>query len=226
MRLYHFLKEEHAIDDLKNRHLKIAQFEDLNDPFEMLAIRLPNPIDRLAFTNMKKEMSKDNGLICFSKEWSNPVIWSHYADRHKGICLGFDISENLPDDALIPIEYEAERLAVEILDAEGNLKIDETLIKKISATKYDSWKYEQEVRILVNLNEKDIESGFFFFDFEGSLMLREVILGAERNKDVSKIQTILKSYENVRLIQSRMAFRSFRIVERIDITQELNGEAS
>ena len=26
------------------------------------------------------------GMLCFSKGWHNPVQWSHYTDKHKGIC--------------------------------------------------------------------------------------------------------------------------------------------
>jgi hypothetical protein len=35
MRLYHYLSEKHALDDLENKRLKIARIEDLNDPFEL-----------------------------------------------------------------------------------------------------------------------------------------------------------------------------------------------
>ncbi len=25
--------------------------------------------------------------------WSNPVIWAHYGDKHRGLCLGFEVPE-------------------------------------------------------------------------------------------------------------------------------------
>ena len=38
MRLYHYLPENHGLDDLKNKRLKIARIEDLNDPFELCVL--------------------------------------------------------------------------------------------------------------------------------------------------------------------------------------------
>ena len=45
-------------------------------------------------------------MLCFSFKWSNPVLWAHYADKHKGICLGFDV----PDDNVQRVKYVDTRL--------------------------------------------------------------------------------------------------------------------
>jgi hypothetical protein len=42
MRVYHFLSNKNAIDDLTHRRLKIATFDDLNDPFELWAVAQPD----------------------------------------------------------------------------------------------------------------------------------------------------------------------------------------
>jgi len=31
------------------------------------------------------------GIFCASKSYMNTLLWSHYGDSHKGICLGFHI---------------------------------------------------------------------------------------------------------------------------------------
>ena len=36
----------------------------------------------------------NHGVTCFSRKKDNILMWSHYANDHKGICLGFDIDEN------------------------------------------------------------------------------------------------------------------------------------
>jgi len=38
MRVFHFVNEEHGLDDLRKRRLKIAALNELNDPFELLAL--------------------------------------------------------------------------------------------------------------------------------------------------------------------------------------------
>src|ERR1035441_3016297 len=91
-KLYHFTSADHALDDLRNRRLKIAQFDDLNDPFELRSVDLSGAGHAAALDQFKAETARDYGLLCFSEEWNNILLWSHYADQHRGVCLGFDVS--------------------------------------------------------------------------------------------------------------------------------------
>ena len=50
-------------------------------------------LERLQDRCMPVENSK-SGVTCFSEERDNIIMWSHYANSHKGICLGFDLTEN------------------------------------------------------------------------------------------------------------------------------------
>lgn len=34
--------------------------------------------------------NQNYGTACFSKHWDSILMWSHYANNHKGFCLGFD----------------------------------------------------------------------------------------------------------------------------------------
>jgi hypothetical protein len=105
MQVFHFLNSEHGLDDIRRRRLKISLFSDLNDPFELLSIELSDKHRRQSFQAMKEQMSRTGEILCFSKRWSNAVQWSHYADRHRGICLGFEI----PDALILPVSYAAKR---------------------------------------------------------------------------------------------------------------------
>lgn len=44
-------------------------------------------------TIIKKHMNA-NGICCFSKLYDSILMWSHYADYHKGICLKFDMTKD------------------------------------------------------------------------------------------------------------------------------------
>lgn len=33
---------------------------------------------------------KSIGIACLSENWNSILMWSHYADNHKGFCIGFD----------------------------------------------------------------------------------------------------------------------------------------
>ena len=94
MRVYHFTKADYAQKNLRNRRLKIAEFHDLNDPFELLGAELTKSTHRQIFSGWKETIEKKWGVLCFSRSWHNPVLWSHYSDKHRGICLGFDVADS------------------------------------------------------------------------------------------------------------------------------------
>ena len=90
MRLYHFINKKYGLESLNLNRLKIAQIDQLNDPFELLGVELSNPVYRDLIYWLKHGFSKDFGLLCFSASYHSPALWAHYADNHKGFCLGFD----------------------------------------------------------------------------------------------------------------------------------------
>ena len=129
MRVYHLLPRKWALCDLKHDRLKVATFDDLNDPFELRGVRLENRDDRHRFNCWRNLTATKVGLLCFSKSWRNPVLWSHYADEHKGICLGFDV----PESCLSEVKYVPERLQFE------QLVPDEDQLQRLLRTKFKDW---------------------------------------------------------------------------------------
>src|SRR5882757_7920951 len=93
VRAYHFVADNYALDNLRHRRLKIARIDELNDPFELWSIAQSNPQVRRALQNTKNNLAERFGMLCLSLSWNNPLLWSHYANRHRGVALGFDISE-------------------------------------------------------------------------------------------------------------------------------------
>ena len=56
MPVYHFLAAHWAEDDLARSRLKISRFDDLNDPFELLAPELGDRTVREAFQAVRDDM--------------------------------------------------------------------------------------------------------------------------------------------------------------------------
>lgn len=107
--MFHFICEKYGLDDIRMRQLKISRIQDLSDPFELLSVELSNEQLRNAFHATKDEFPRSRGMLCFSKRWCNPAQWSHYADKHRELVLGFDV----PDDCLLTVSYSAKRLLAE-----------------------------------------------------------------------------------------------------------------
>lgn len=174
MRVYHFLPARHAVEDIEKRRLKIAQLDDLNDPFELISLELSDRAFRKVYRSFIKDMAQRFGVICFSKNWRNPVLWSHYADKHRGVCLGFDVS----DQFLMKVTYAGERLSKKIRGELAHGGLNEKDMQEILTTKFKDWEYEDEVRGFLRLEDRDPETGFYFKTFCDDQVLRQVILGA------------------------------------------------
>jgi hypothetical protein len=204
MRVFHFLNEEFGLKVLKERRLKIARIMELNDPFELLGVDLSDCAHRRIFNETKETLSKSNGLLCFSKNWQNPVLWGHYANKHRGISLGFDIPQVLPTK----VDYVKMRF-------QSPLELDEAFMKKLLVTKFIHWAYEEEYRIYVSL--EDEREGLFYADFSDSLVLRQVIVGAQSQLTRSQISAALGDLcDKVEVFKARAAFKSFKVVRNKD----------
>jgi len=180
--------------------LKIARLDELNDPFELWAIAQPDRQLRIALRLTKDEMSKHRGVLCFSLSWHNPLLWSHYADKHRGVALGFDVQ----DQILKAVSYVEQRPVLK----EISIEVAHWLL----FTKYVDWKYEQEARVFTTLEEPDAETGLYFGNFNAQLVLREVIVGPLCTTTRQELNDALGTMEGVTLTKSRLAFNSFRVV--------------
>ncbi len=211
MRVYYLTSERHALNNIKNNRIKISLLEDLNDPFELMGTELESEENKNAFDLLLNIVSKNWGVICFTKDWHNPLMWSHYGDKHKGVCLGFDINNTILKEVI----YREKRIQFNVdMDLYGG-GITEELIEDLLRYKYIDWKYEDEVRAWANLDEQD-ETGFYFMDFENNLQLREIILGPRSELKSQDINPILSDYkEDIKIKNTKLAFNSFEVIENV-----------
>ena len=205
-RVYHLLPANWALCDIRHRRLKVTTFDDVNDPFELLGINLREKNIREKVKRWREEIKAEYGMLCFSAGWKSPLLWSHYADKHKGICLGFDV----PQDLLHKVEYRQNRLPHDCV----SLKVG---IEPVLWMKFRQWKYEAEHRCIVSLdrcNRENVENkAIYFWPFGGDLKLQEVVCGARCEIDKKQLKMALGSLaKSVNLIKAREAFGSFKVV--------------
>jgi hypothetical protein len=203
IRLYHFLPAEFALDDVEKRRIKISQIDQLNDPFELWCVYQKNWRLRWALRAYKEEMNTRFGLLCYSRHWHNPLLWSLYANKHRGMCLGFD----LPQEGVRPITYLIKRPLLKIPPTQEDTD-------RLLFSKFADWKYEEEFRNWFHIDERDAATGFYFYPFDKFVRLREVIAGPLCDVPAARIREALKGYKDkIRIIKARLAFRSFRVVK-------------
>jgi hypothetical protein len=190
--------------------LKVSRFNELNDPFELLASDLLNPKHKTAFFAFKNQLNATKGMICFSGNWNNPLLWGHYGEKHKGIALGFEI----PNDRLTSVQYTSQRAKVNFDVSTGKIKNGPEVVDSLIRTKFSDWRYEDEYRMFVDLNSAPSDSGQYFVDFDSDLILTEVVLGLNCELPINKMRSLLQMFDKpVRVLKAGMALRSFKLIE-------------
>ncbi|MCZ7398591.1 MAG: DUF2971 domain-containing protein [Candidatus Methanoperedens sp.] len=155
-----------------------------------------------------KDVAKNHYKICsFSETKLSILMWSHYADSHKGICLCFKthkvknhhlleflISESMSmgvsTPMLFPVDYhkpKQKKINMLTLPPEENIKLIEFYKRK-----HRDWKYEKEHRKII-FDKFGHEKGFTVKyrkeDLEG------IIFGLKaKRKEIEVIINIISSY--------------------------------
>ena len=211
MRVYYFSTTVHTISNLALKRLKVSRFSELNDPFEFLAADLLDPRHQAGLVKLKNELNESKGMICFSRAWSNPLLWGHYAEKHSGIALGFDV----PNELLTSVNYTKTRNYKIEFNPNTEVVINgPQLLDRLIRTKYFDCQYESEHRIFEDLATKVQEAGNYFVDFSQDLQLREVILGLKCELSVARVKQLLgNNVGKVKVMKAAMARREFKIIE-------------
>ncbi len=210
MKVVRYLEEKYALMALKDQRVKVALYQDLNDPFELFSASVPDRDTRGALEYLKKDFNGRFGLLCFSKTWRNPVMWSHYADKHRGIALEFEV----PDIFLIEMKYKATRHLMNLRDEMKISGRGQALVKKLTETKFRHWSYEQEMRMHVGHDETILENGLRYYEYGNDLKLLRIFIGPLCDISDNTISKALPSGKRVRAVNTRLAFKSFRVVRQ------------
>jgi len=222
MRLYYMTSADIGLIILRERRLKLSLYDELNDPFELLSHALGDKLMRKAHKALKEHFTKTKGVICFSDNWKSPVMWAHYAQKHYGFCLGFDLPVGPPDQEYVyAMNYEPERLRFEFEKEKWTEEVGLSFIRQIMTTKAKAWEYEQEWRAMADLKEQ-APNGYYYVDFSERMQLREVILGARNTMSVGKVAKIVKEKgplpASVQVLRARVAHETFSIVRNKEVT--------
>jgi len=214
--VYQYFSAANAIRCIETRKLKISTINKLNDPFEVRPVlRGANQNSRQkqehVLLKWREQKAKEVGLLCFSKTKTNPLIWSHYANRHRGIAIGFEYTVDNPE--LFPVSYPENNVRPEV-DFSNPSCTSKEKGREIFLTKAKDWKYEEEYRELVSIQGYQTSEGFYFtpsivWNHMGKpqRVLKEVIIGAHCEKCSADIHNTLvqSEFNDVKIMKAHLS---------------------
>lgn len=137
-------------------------------------------------TELTSHYSK--GVYCLSTSYLNPLLWSHYGDEHRGVCIGYSTERNpipIPQEVI----YETDRTVYTSLVYKAFIEKDLSAISHLDSCvllrKAPEWRYEDEWRLIGSHGEQ-----------ESPFLLKEITFGLRCPYSV--IHSIIKSLEGRR----------------------------
>ncbi|ADK30555.1 DUF2971 domain-containing protein [Brachyspira pilosicoli] len=200
--LYKYTKiNENVFSMIENNEIWLTNPCRFNDPVD--------PFIKI-YNNMYKYLMDRVKIACLGVNNNNTLMWSHYADKHEGICIGYDIKDpNLYKDytTMFKIIYD-----MEIVNLNNFVNTDYCTPKNLSNIREEDlenytetlklflykskeWAYENEYRIL-KYDELGSSNGI-----SKPLKIKSICFGANINKYYKKIiidivkDTDIKLYE-------------------------------
>lgn len=93
-------------------------------------------------TQHARVLNEDVGVYCVSTKHDDILMWSHYADYHRGICLEFDGEAQLMAHAH-RVLYSQKRVPIYAYSDDKDASMTKALL-----TKSVHWEYEKEWRLI------------------------------------------------------------------------------
>lgn len=90
------------------------------------------------------------GVSCFSEKYDSLLMWAHYANNHKGMCVEYELmgfNTNLQYTP-VPIIYSKDRVHLDSIDIDNPEKGIQNYFIKCLIQKSLEWSYEAEWRII------------------------------------------------------------------------------
>lgn len=149
-----------------------------------------------------ESVKRNFGIFSLTTKCSNLLMWSHYANSHKGFCIGFNTEKlfNLVRGTIGTVVYDDVMPFAPMFDngLEG--------ITKLLNTKSNDWKYEDEYRMIKSLSANKT------FIFEENI-IDEIILGLNMNeKSKNEIKEIVDTkLSDIKLFEATKDLNEFKL---------------
>ncbi|AQT95942.1 DUF2971 domain-containing protein [Pseudomonas azotoformans] len=157
----------------------------------MLGFKTVKPADEIAYDQLReslKEVMQSIGVLCLSEVPDEILMWSHYANYHKGFCIEYALGENsILKEMAKPVRYTEIFPSLSLVNLPSGAK--DNFLEICIYTKAIQWRYEKEWRVIMD------EGGKLF---KAPAPISAIIFGARMpHNDKIEIYEALKKDKNI-----------------------------
>jgi hypothetical protein len=216
--LYRYLPADAAIKTIESGCFRVGRIAELNDPFEWsfgFDGSRPEKIadDRREREEMIQQFNEKWGVLCFCEVFKDPAMWSHYADRHRGVVI--EIKANVHDDAYHKILYSRRPIIQQhwLDDREKHAQELKGAFDELFRCKAPSWKCEREWRAVIRLDKCSMAEGMFLWKIPDNLITR-LIIGIRSQVSPYDLRRSLDAhgFKGVQVVKAMESLKNYEVV--------------
>jgi len=132
----------YTVNTLANQMLFLSKYEQLNDPFDLVLTHL----GRNSGDGSLLEKFSNVGIFSVSEHPISQLMWAHYADSYRGMCIGYAAYVVPNPRVLHPVRY-IKSVPKKIFKPESLSQ--QELLEWYLLSKSRAWSYEREWRFLM-----------------------------------------------------------------------------
>lgn len=129
---------------------------------------------KMSFDSWFESVRESRGVACFSETYQDLLMWGHYAEGHRGICIEYQTDHDVFRHAL-KVEYSERAIEVAHLKWRQTQESFNEVFLQIFTSKWKQWSYEKEWRLIQENGNKELKipPALVTRVFLGSRMIKE-----------------------------------------------------
>ncbi|WP_256093387.1 DUF2971 domain-containing protein, partial [Brachyspira hampsonii] len=209
--LYNYtILDKDRLKSVLNGQLWVGNTNKFNDPIDPL---IKKNRDNEAYNYLLEKIK----VSCLTTHNDNTLMWSHYSDKHQGICIEYDISNISKRKEIIfkKIKYHTKMNRYNSFTSNDNLTIRNFVLDEYTeinyiiesfAIKSKEWEYEDEYRILFYDEENRNPNGILI-----NLPIKSICFGVKTSDDDKElVYNIVNSINEKRLDYNNDIIKLYR----------------
>ena len=215
-----------VIDSINKNRMFFPNYKNLNDPLESsgVLINLSGYAGKSIIEAADDEDSivhnirNEYRILALTENCFSPIMWAHYANGYKGVCIGYWKSDTF--SSAQKIEYIEKQQCAKNADKNGCVDDNDDLELAVCDSffyKHSAWSYEKEWRIVRKQDDH-------YFNYNSS-DLACIVFGHNLDKEIRDfLISSIKEKVNVPMYRTQIGYRSFGInLLPIDYEMEMDG---